>query len=134
MITHEADYAVRIVAWLAAEPRGAPLSSTSLAKETGIPYRFLRKIVRRLGKAGILRSARGREGGVALRRRPAKITLLDAIQAVDARGARVNLCVLQPDPCPRSRDCRAHVAFERIQAALTRELAKVSFQSIAQDD
>jgi Rrf2 family protein len=48
-----------------------------------IPRRFLLQIMRRLVTAGVLRSARGAEGGYALNRAAEDVTLLDIVDAVD---------------------------------------------------
>jgi Rrf2 family protein len=130
MITREADYAIRIVARLAGDAERSPLSSTVLADDTGVPYRFLRKIVRRLVATGIVTSVRGRDGGLLLGRKPAQISLLDAIAAVDARGAYLNLCLQAKSPCERRTGCRAYRALHRIQTSLTRELAGVTFDEL----
>ena len=132
MITREADYAVRIVARLTCETGRTLLSSTVLAMETDVPYRFLRKIVRRLVASGIVLSARGRDGGLRLARKAAKISLLDAICAIDQKGAYLNLCLRDNSACDRRPACRAHRQFHRIQTALARELAGVTFDELGQ--
>jgi Rrf2 family protein len=48
-----------------------------------MPERFLLQVLRGLVTHGILRSARGVDGGYMLKRSPAEISLLEVIEAVD---------------------------------------------------
>lgn len=81
------DYAMRAAAELAAaelaDTGSAVRTNAELAERQGIPVRFLGAILRQLRTAGIVRSVRGREGGFALARSAAEISLADVIRAVE---------------------------------------------------
>lgn len=62
---------------------GKPVPCSRLATEGGMPERFLLQILRNLVTRGILRSARGADGGYALRRSLEETSLLDVIEAID---------------------------------------------------
>lgn len=81
-ISAKADYAVRALLELAAEP-DRPLSCEAIASAQEIPFRFLKSVVAELRKAGLVRSQRGCEGGYWLGRAAGEITLLDVSRAVD---------------------------------------------------
>lgn len=131
MITREADYAIRIVLALARHTDTAPVSAGAVSDEMGIPHRFVRKIAGRLVRAGLVRSLRGRAGGLRLARRPAAISLLDVLAAVDPASVTLNICLLDPRACRRAGLCEVHPHFASLQGALERGLASVSFAQLA---
>ena len=54
-----------------------------LAKAEGVPSNYLVQILNELRTAGLITSRRGKQGGYALARPPADITLFDIMQAVE---------------------------------------------------
>src|SRR5258708_958355 len=62
---------------------GAPVASHTIAREHGIPERFLLKVLNPLVSAGILSSLKGPHGGYRLARTASDITLLEVIEAVE---------------------------------------------------
>jgi Rrf2 family protein len=81
-ISAKADYAIRALAGLAADP-DRPLVCEAIAAEQHIPFRFLKAVMRDLRRAGLVRSQRGCEGGYWLGRPAAAITLAEVVAAVD---------------------------------------------------
>jgi Rrf2 family protein len=69
--------------YLARERPGRLVPAYEVAREEGLPERFLLKALRPLARAGILRSNRGPSGGYALARDPKDVTLLEVVEAVD---------------------------------------------------
>ncbi len=89
-ISAKADYAVRAAAELAAaEPRGRPVKGEQLAAAQRIPQKFLENILADLRHAGIVRTRRGAEGGYALTRSAAEISLAEVLRAVEGPLAAV---------------------------------------------
>jgi|SRR5687768_3760980 Rrf2 family protein len=54
-----------------------------IARATGVPVEYLRKIMQRLSRARIVRSERGRAGGFSLRVPAHRITLLQVVEAIE---------------------------------------------------
>jgi Rrf2 family protein len=132
MMTREADYAIRIVLALTrhAGEAGA-VSAMPVAQEMDIPYRFVRKIAGKLVRAGIVRSTRGRAGGLRLARRPAALSVLDVLNAIDPAVVTLNLCMLDPRKCRRFGLCEIHSPLARVQTDLERSLAAITFADLA---
>lgn len=135
MITRETDYAIRLVMALAGrQHRGEPTASLAdVAREMDIPYRFLRKLVKRLVGAAILQSRRGKKGGVALARDPAAITLYDLVAATGPRGMELSPCVARPESCTRSALCRTLREFQVIQDKVDRHLKSVTVRDLSRE-
>ncbi len=64
-------------------PGGDPVQVASVATATGLPGPFLAKIVNRLATQGLVKTRRGRKGGVVLARPADQITLVDIVRAVE---------------------------------------------------
>jgi Rrf2 family protein len=60
-----------------------PVSSEHLAEGVNTNAAYLRRVISRLVKAGLLSSQAGKQGGVMLARDPAQITLADIYEAMD---------------------------------------------------
>ena len=131
MITREADYAIRAMVYLVESGSGHPLSTDILAHDLDIPYAFLRRIVLKLTAAGLLKSSRGKGGGVTLAREAGLITLLDALSAIDPDTVALNACIPNPASCARSRDCAVHQKLGTIQEVLNRKLSSITFAAMA---
>ena len=131
MITREADYAIRAMVFLAGTKQGLAMSTDLLATEVDIPYQFLRRIVLKLTAAGLLKSTRGKGGGITLARDPARITLMDALSAIDPGNTSLNECMLDPRFCGRSVDCVVHKELGTVQGVLNRELSAITFAALS---
>lgn len=135
MITREVDYAIRTVLSLARHGEGpVAVATAELAKETNIPFRFLRRIVRKLVVGGVLMSQRGNGGGVQLTRPPSAISMLSIIMAVDNRSTKLNLCTINSANCPRSDACRVHRELLNIQNTLEDFLDKLTMAELLLED
>lgn len=132
MITRETDYAMRLVLALAeSHKKGVDsVSSATVAAEMDIPYRFLRKLAKRLVDGGLIESRRGKGGGVALARKPRDISLYDVLKATGPRGAELSACVSRPESCQRSALCRIQGEFHNIQIEVDRRLKAVTMADL----
>lgn len=82
-LSRTVTYAVQATLQLAAAEPGRSIPCSRLAQEGQMPERFLLQILRTLVNRGILRSARGVDGGYRLQREPAEISLLEVIEAIE---------------------------------------------------
>jgi Rrf2 family protein len=93
-ISAKTDYAVR--ALLALAERAPDLVKVDvIISEQNLPRKFVEAILGELRRAGLVRSQRGADGGYALARPPADVTLGSIIRAVDGPLAEVR--GLRPD-------------------------------------
>lgn len=136
-ITQEADCAVRILYCLA--KNGRRMEARAIGEEMGVPLRFSLKILGKLAAAGLVASYKGNGGGYELARPAARITLLDAISAVEG-PYRLSRCLCAPGAgageCSRgaSGSCPFQKVFGRISATVNRELAAVDLASILEEE
>jgi Rrf2 family protein len=113
MLSQTVEYALRAVVQLASI---APKASTTadLAVITQVPPAYLAKVLQALVKAGIVASQRGASGGVALAQSPAKLTILDIVDATDPirriRSCPLELATHGTKLCPLHRRLDAALA------------------------
>lgn len=88
-ISAKADYALRAMVQLAAEPPDQTVKAEHLAEAQDIPLRFLLGILAELKHARLVRSSRGAAGGYSLSRPADEITLAEILRVVE--GPLVNL-------------------------------------------
>jgi len=129
-LTKRADYAIRAMIALARLDGDDPLSARRIADEMGIPARFLPQVMADLGRAGLVRSEPGRNGGHRLRRPAAEIDLLEIIEAVEGDSRR-RTCVLRGGPCNAAGQCDVHAVFSAAYEALLATLAEADLATVA---
>jgi Rrf2 family protein len=91
MISQSAEYSLRAVLCLASHPRGTALTTQQIAERSNIPAGYLAKLLQVLGRAGIVVSQRGLNGGFSLAIAPEKLTLLDIGRSVES-SRRITKC------------------------------------------
>ena len=134
MITREADYAIRVLLQLARQARAGQggAASADVAEAMDIPYRFLRKLVKRMVAGGLLKSRRGKGGGLELARPAGRITLFDILEIMAPVGTQLSSCVAKPGDCRRSGTCRVHQAISTIQTSVNRQLRGITLESLVE--
>ncbi len=130
-LTSLADYAVVMMAAAARHGVGERLSATSLAQETGVPLPTAQKLTGKLAAAGLLRSARGTAGGVALARGAEAISLADIIEAVEGPIAMTTCVDETRHDCALDGHCmvKPHAGF--VNEAVRGALAAVSLAHLS---
>jgi Rrf2 family protein len=133
-INRQTDYAVRVLLALAKQGEGARLSSAEVRREMLIPQALMARIVAQLARAELINTYPGREGGLMLPRPAAQITLRDVVEAFE--GPILLSECLQfkgEDDCPFRTNCPVSPKWGRVQVAMLREMASITFESLAQE-
>ena len=101
-LTQHTDYALRVLISLAVAPEGRHTVET-VARRHDLSRNHLMKVAQTLTQAGFVEGTRGRNGGIALARRPEAIRLGAVVRAcednftlVDCFDAERNRCLLTP--------------------------------------
>lgn len=127
------DYAFRVIMHLASLPNGEIVNSQSIAEEQNIPIGFLQKIMRALTQGEIVKSYRGIDGGFALAKSPAEISLLDIITIIEG-PVDLQRCLKETSACSKgcSHNCNVHTALAVIQKDFTQALDNVNFANLTE--
>lgn len=92
VISQTVEYALRAVVHLA-DFAPTPRTTEQIAQATLVPRPYLSKVLQALSAARIVLLRRGVGGGVALAKPPAKLTILDVVNAVEP-VQRIRQCPL----------------------------------------
>jgi len=111
MLSQTAEYALRAVLAIAAEPEDQPVRTSGLAEALGIPQNYLSKTLHQLARAGVLESSRGKLGGFRLARAPERISLLDVVSPFDDVTGR-KVCLMGRSVCSDHHPCAAHARWK----------------------
>ena len=82
-LSYTAAYAIHALVRMASNANITSVKINRLAKESGMPERFLRQLLQELRRFGFLEARRGPNGGFAFVQLPDEISLLDVIEAVE---------------------------------------------------
>ncbi len=128
-ITAKSRYALRILLDLAVSGAKGPRTIKEIAAAQGISEKFISRIAVPLRRAGLVSTERGVRGGLRLARFPAKITLLDVVQATDGPLSLVH-CLSRPGVCKRQGRCAAEKAWGGINDALAAALRRAKLSDV----
>ena len=133
-INRHTDYAVRVILALAKREAGTRLSTQTIQQEMLIPPALMTRIVAQLAKTELLNTFPGREGGLMLPRPASQITLKDIVEAFEG-PILLSQCLQAKgeDDCPFRSDCPVRTKWGRVQVAMLREMAKITFEDLSQE-
>lgn len=127
-ITHEADYAIRIVYVL--KKHGGLITAREISEQSGVTQRFALKILRKLASENILASQKGVTGGYKLSVPPEELSLGRIIESIDG-PFEISHCLSDDFSCTRVA-AKEMCQFRRIFESASEKL-RDEFYSITMD-
>lgn len=133
-INRQTDYAVRVVLALAKRGEGVRLSTAEIQREMLIPPALMVRIVAVLARENLVKTFPGRDGGLSLPRPAAEISLRDVVEALEG-PILLSECLQArgEDDCPFRTNCPVRSKWGRVQVAMLREMASITFDELAQE-
>ena len=121
MLSKEAEYALKIVLYVAKQPFDKYVTGREIAVNQMMPVVFVSGIISTLTGGGLLQSKPGPKGGVRLSRTRSLITLFDVVKLIDGT-AITTACIIGHQLCTKEQKCVLHDAWipvrDRIQQFL----------------
>lgn len=130
ILSKQAEYALRAVLYISAQPPEAHTNTKVLSKSLKIPHHFLGKILQPLARRGILHSLKGPNGGFRLGKSPERITLFQIVDAIDG-SSFTSGCVLGFPSCSDSNPCPLHNSWAGLRDGIRDMLADRTIAEIA---
>jgi Rrf2 family protein len=127
MLSKTAEYALRAVLWLAANPDGTQ-TTEQMADGTRVSASYLAKVLQMLGRAKLVTSQPGPRGGFELVAAPDTLSVLDVVNAVDPLE-RITTCPLKLMP-HRVRLCPLHARLDAIAAFAEKTLRSCAISDL----
>jgi Rrf2 family protein len=133
-INTQFSIAVHILAGLAYRD-SRELNSATLAMSVNTSPSFVRRVLAKLSKTGLVATSTGKAGTCRLARDPATISLLDIYRVVDAPKAFAIHEYSEQKVCPVSCNIKATLekALGKTQKAMETSLAEISLADIITD-
>lgn len=133
-INRQTDYAIRVILSLTKRGYGVRTLTAEIQQEMIIPRALMTRIIAELARHRLVDTFPGREGGVSLPRPASQITLKDVVEAFEG-PILFSECmqVKSEDECPFRSGCPVRSKWGRIQAAMLREMASITFDDLASE-
>src|SRR5262245_46609116 len=125
------DYAIRALAYLAAQPVDRTVPRSEIRDRQGIPSHFLSKILRSLVNGGLLTSVSGARGGFRLGRAAATISIRDVYESVEGPLSLIECIEHGAGFCCYAPVCSQIDIWSGAQQMLGTYLEKISIGDIA---
>ena len=122
------DYGTVLLAHLAAN-RGSVCSAADVATATGIAVPTVSKLLKLLGRNGLVTSTRGANGGYRLAGDPNDISAADIIDALEG-PVSITECSASDSQCEHEGVCSVGGAWQRVNVAIRRALDDVSLHDL----
>ena len=128
-IPRRADYGLRAVIYLSGQDPERCCSIAEIARQQGMPRKFLEKIIQDLIRGGLIKSKRGSCGGYALTRSPKEISFYDVIAAIEGPIA-VNACLDEHLGCDQMPRCTMIGVWDEVQQRVTEVLSRTTIAAL----
>jgi FeS assembly SUF system regulator len=122
------DYGTVLLAHLAANG-GSVCSAADVATATGVAVPTVSKLLKLLGRNGLVTSTRGANGGYRLAHDPSDISAADIIDALEG-PVSITECSASDSQCEHEGVCSVGVAWQRVNVAIRRALDDVSLNDL----
>lgn len=124
-LTRQADYAILLMSRFAALAEATLLSTSELARDTGVSPPMVNKTAKLLARSGLLVSQRGVQGGYALSKSSRTITLAEIIAAVDG-PIELTECTQAGGVCELAGQCPTRPNWNLVSEAIRQSLESVT--------
>jgi len=132
LYSKSAEYAIQAMLYLAEnEGKGLEMVS-SIAEAYNIPKHFLAKLVQTLTRNHLIKSYRGRNGGIKLARPASKVTLLQIVNAIEGPPPELEMCVIGLDVCSDNVACPLHSQWQHVRSLVRDTLSHQTLADLAE--
>ncbi len=129
LINRDVDYAARALVFMARANKPT-VSVAEMSGKVGVAGPFLRKIMQKLAKAGVVHAVKGKGGGFAMARRPEAVTLRRLIDVLQG-PLKLNDCVFRQRICQNHSGCVLRHKIAGMEQRLLAEVEAVTVRDLA---
>jgi Rrf2 family protein len=128
LINRDVDYAARALVFMA-KTNKPTVSVAQMLDPVGVAGPFLRKIMQKLHKAGVVYAVKGKGGGFTLARGPENITLKQLIEVLQG-DVKLHDCVFRRRICQHHPACRLRRKIADMEARLLSDVGAVTVKDL----
>lgn len=129
-ISTRGRYALRMMIDLAEHNGEEFIALKEISKRQGISKKYMEQIIPLLNQAHLLRTAKGKNGGYQLGRRPSDITVAEIISSAEGGLCVIDCLEDNPNQCPRAGYCRTLPIWEGLNKLIIDYLSDITLQDI----
>ncbi len=127
MFSRTLEYALRAAVYLGGM-YDRPMTAQQIADATAVPLSYLPKVLQQLVRANLVTGTRGLHGGYVLCRKPADMTILDVVNAIEP-VCRIDHCPLNiPNHCDAL--CPLHRRIDALLASAQKTFQETTLAEI----
>lgn len=131
-LTNTSQYAIRILSFMAIQ-KSDMVSAKYLIDNLNISDKYLRGLMTKLKKSGLVESIQGREGGYRISKPLNKLFLVEIIEAVEDIDKYIG-CVLGFEECTNENPCAVHFKWKGINEDTKTFLSSTTLYDIVLDN
>ena len=122
------SYSINVLSYMAQHENDV-FSARMLHDKLGIPYSYLRSVLGKQSKSGILKTVKGRNGGFKINCDKSKLYLSDIIEVTESLES-LNKCLLGFGKCPFNLTCFMHKTWEKMRNEILEILKNTSLAEV----
>lgn len=126
------DYGLFLLIELASKKGSDPLSVRIFAEENGMSFFFMQKVAFELRKAGLIHADRGKNGGYALAKPAAEITLKEIIEVLEGPVSVMHCLVSETSSCSRQPRCQMRHGLGTVNQAIVNIFTQTTLNHLLQ--
>jgi len=131
-LTRFTDLSLRVLMYLAWQPDGTTSNISAMARAYAVPENHLVKVVHHLGKIGLVKTTRGRGGGVQLAMPRDQIRVGEVVRLTEPGFDLVDCHA--PQPCPLRDGCRLKSLLDTAMVEFIDRLNQMTLADIARGE
>ncbi|HJL78011.1 MAG TPA: Rrf2 family transcriptional regulator [Candidatus Marinimicrobia bacterium] len=131
LYSKSAEYAIQAMIYLAETKSDKPVVTSKIAKDYNISHQFLAKIVQTLAKNRLIKTTRGRTGGISLYREAKDIYIHQIVDAIDGPPPEQEQCAIGLDFCSDDVPCPLHHQWKPIRESIRQMLSSENLEELA---
>lgn len=128
-LTKQTNYAIRMLMYCAAND-GELSRVSDIARAYGVSELFLFKIIQPLVHSGLMKTVRGRNGGVRLAKPAHDISVFDVVQVTEENFAMAECFESEDIDCPLVHSCGLNATLTKALNAFFAVLAQTSIADL----
>lgn len=127
-ISSRSYYGLRALTYLA-KKKGV-LAVKTIAREEDLPYDYLEKIFQRLKTAGLVKSAKGAEGGYSLAFSPRQTKVGRIIEVLEGRMVSAPCLTEKAVFCPQARSCLSKSLWQKLEKSIKQTMNSITLANL----
>ena len=125
-------YALRLMVDLAMAPKGELVTIKSIAERQEISDKYLEQIITVLSRAGLVKSARGAQGGYRLTKPASDYTVGVILRSIEGSLVPVACMEDEPNLCPRADKCVTLDVWKQLGDAINGVIDSITLEDLAE--